>query len=90
MSFSSLNGEIDVTFPSTIKATLSMKTEQGEIYSDFDIAMDNSAPKVEEGGKGKGRYHVSVEHTMRGKVNGGGAEIQFKNYNGDIYIRKGK
>jgi len=27
---------------------------------------------------------------MTGTINGGGAEVQFKNFNGDIYIRKGK
>ncbi len=91
MSFSSLNGEVDVTFPASLKATLSMKSEQGEIYSDFDIAMENSTTKIDEdGGKGKGRYHVSLERGMKGKINGGGQEITFKNFNGDIYIRKAK
>jgi hypothetical protein len=26
---------------------------------------------------------------MRGTINGGGQEIQFNNFNGSIYIRKG-
>ena len=90
MSFSSLNGEIDVTFPQDIKATMNLKSEQGEIYTDFDIAMEKTTSKVEDNSKGKGKFRVTLEKAMRGKVNGGGAEMQFKNYNGDIYIRKGK
>ena len=89
MSFSSLNGKIDVTFPSTVKATLNLKSEQGEIYTDFDVVMEKTATKVEEEGKGK-RKRIVLEKSMKGTINGGGAEMLFKNFNGDIYIRKGK
>jgi DUF4097 and DUF4098 domain-containing protein YvlB len=90
MAFSSLNGEIDVTFPADLKATVSMRTDNGEVYSDFDIQLQaiNPQPAVEDGrGKG-GRYTVRVEKTVKGNINGGGQEIQFKNFNGNIYIRK--
>jgi len=91
MSFSSLNGTIDVTFPAGLKATVRMKTEQGEIYSDFDIKMDNSPARIEKNDRGRrGTYRVTLEKMMTGTINGGGPEIQFKNLNGDIYIRKGK
>ena len=89
MSFSSLNGKIDVTFPPSIKATLSLKSEQGEVYTDFDVVMEKTATKIEEEGTGK-RKRIVIEKGMRGTINGGGAEILFKNFNGDIYIRKGK
>ena len=91
MSFSSLNGEIDVTFPSTLKANLQIDDDQGEIYSDFDMQLEKSKPVVEESSKKKGgKFKVSMDKGMKGTVNGGGQEIQFKNYNGNIYIRKGK
>jgi DUF4097 and DUF4098 domain-containing protein YvlB len=90
MAFSSMNGDIDVTFPADMKATLSMRTDNGEVYSDFDIQLQtaNPQPTVEDGrGKG-GKYVVKVEKTVRGNINGGGQEIQLKNFNGNIYIRK--
>ena len=91
MSFSSLNGDLDITFPSTIKANLSMKDEQGEIFSDFDIKMTNSSVKSEDSSeKHKGKYRVKMEKMMTGAINDGGPEYQFKNFNGDILIRKGK
>jgi len=35
-----------------------------------------------------GVYKVVIDDWKRGEVNGGGAEITMKNYNGDILIRK--
>ena len=89
MSFSSLNGDIDVTFPASLKATVRLKSEQGEIYSDFDVQMQKSEARVDRNEKGGGKYRVTLEKAMHGTINGGGQEIQFSNFNGDIYIRKG-
>jgi hypothetical protein len=91
MSFSSLNGKIDVTLPSDVKANVFMKSDQGEIYSDFDMKVQNEPAKQESNTRGtKGKFRISVERGMRGTINGGGQEIQMTNFNGDIYIRKGK
>jgi hypothetical protein len=90
MSFSSMNGEIDVTFPSDVKATLVIRDDQGEVYSDFDMLVQpgKANPEVEDGrGKG-GKFRVKVDKTVRGTINGGGQEIQLKNFNGNIFIRK--
>ena len=45
MAFSTLNGKVDVTFPANVKAALKMKSDRGEVYSDFDVAVDKSPPK---------------------------------------------
>jgi DUF4097 and DUF4098 domain-containing protein YvlB len=89
MSFSSLNGDIDVTFPASLKATVRLKSEQGEVYSDFDIQMQKTETRIDRNEKGKGSYRVTIDKAMRGTINGGGQEIQFNNFNGNIYIRKG-
>ena len=89
MSFSSLNGDIDVTFPASFKGTMRLKSEQGDIFTDFDIQLDRGAARVDKNEKGKGKFRVRIEKIMRGTVNGGGPDIQFTNYNGNIYIRKG-
>jgi hypothetical protein len=87
MSFSTYNGDIDLTFPPTLKSTFKMKTEQGEIYTDFDVNVTSSGP-VQIKDKKSGVYKVTIDDWKRGDVNGGGAEVTLKNYNGDIYIRK--
>jgi DUF4097 and DUF4098 domain-containing protein YvlB len=90
MAFSSLNGDIDVTFPPDLKANVSMRTDNGEVYSDFDIKLQPNAPEqTVEDNRGKGgKYRVKVDKTVKGTINGGGQDIQFKNFNGNIYIRK--
>lgn len=87
MSYSTYNGDIDLTFPATLKATLKMKTEQGEILTGFDINVTNSGPVQKKDTK-SGVYRVVVDDWKRGDVNGGGAEITIKNYNGDVLVRK--
>jgi len=87
MSFSTYNGNIDLTFPASLKASLKMKTEQGEIYTDFDVAIKNSGPVQKKDTK-SGVYKVTIDEWKRADVNGGGPEVTMKNYNGDIYVRK--
>ena len=90
MAFSSLNGDIDVTFPADLKANVNLRTDNGEVYSDFDIKLAASTPQQtveDERGKG-GKYRVKIDKTVRGAINGGGPEMQFKNFNGNIYIRR--
>jgi DUF4097 and DUF4098 domain-containing protein YvlB len=90
MAFSSLNGDIDVTFPPDLKANVSMRTDNGEVFSDFDVQLQANSPHqtVEDNRSQGGKYRVRVDKTVRGTINGGGPEIQFKNFNGNIYIRK--
>jgi hypothetical protein len=89
MAFSSYDGDIDVTFPSSVKATVMIKSQDGDIYSDFEIDLQ-AAPKkqVKDERKTGGRYRISFGEYVTGTINGGGPEFQFVSYDGDIYIRK--
>jgi hypothetical protein len=90
MSFTSLNGDINVTLPASLKANVRLQPGNGDVYSDFDIEMQAPVLKQEGGQRqGGGKYVVKVEQTMTGKINGGGPEITFKTFNGDIRIKKG-
>jgi DUF4097 and DUF4098 domain-containing protein YvlB len=90
MAFSSLNGDIDVTFPADLKANVSLRSDNGDVFSDFDVNMtpQSSQPVVEDGRNHGGKYKVKIDKTVRGTINGGGPEMQFTNFNGGIYIRK--
>jgi DUF4097 and DUF4098 domain-containing protein YvlB len=92
MSFSTMNGDIDVTFPAGVKAALRLKSQQGDIYSDFDVSLQPAPHKsTEEATKtAKGKYRISFDRYMAGALNGGGPEFTFNTFQGDIYIRKGK
>jgi hypothetical protein len=69
-----------------------MKSDNGEIHSDFDIRLDASSrqPIVEDNRSGMGKYRVRFEKAMYGSINGGGPEMQFTTFNGNVYIRKPK
>lgn len=87
MAFSTLNGDVDVTLPADTRATLRMRSDNGEIYSDFDVELGAPEAKVSQGRSG-GRYRLEVEREVRGTVGGGGPEIQLRTFNGDIVLRR--
>lgn len=89
MSFTSFNGDIDVTFPADLKGSVKMQSNMGEIFTDFNMTMKKGAPKEEKNAE-KGVYQVSLEEWIQGDVNGGGPEMTFKNFQGDIIIRSKK
>jgi hypothetical protein len=90
MSFSSLNGKVDVTLPADAKARLRIKTSNGAVYSDFDVKMepDTSKPVIEDGRGQGGRYRIRMERGVYGSINGGGPEYSFQTMNGSILIHK--
>ena len=87
MAFSSLNGDIDITFPKSIKADVKIKSERGEIYTDFDLKMKKEKPNFTKSEYKNSGYRLKIEKWISGSINGGGQEILFKNYNGDVIIR---
>ncbi len=92
MSFSSLNGDIDITLPADFKARVKLKSDNGEILSDFEVKLDASGrqPIVEDNRPSRGKYRVRFDKVIYGTINGGGPEMQFTTFNGNVYIRKAK
>src|SRR5260370_29690781 len=89
LSFSSMNGTIDVTLPADFKANAKIRTDHGEVYSDFDFKLGGGAA-TQKNDTSDGRFKVMMDRTITGTINGGGTEATFKTYNGTIYIRKRK
>jgi hypothetical protein len=87
-----LNGDVDITLPASAKVDFKLKIDnQGEIYSDFELALQNRSEKTVEDKRGHGgRYKVKIDKTVFGSINGGGQEISLKTFNGDILLRKAK
>jgi|SRR5579863_2960323 len=92
MSFSSLNGRVDVSIPADTKARLRLKTTNGSIFSDFDVKMEPDATKpVVEDARGQGgKYMIRMDRSagVYGSINGGGPEYSFQTMNGTILIHK--
>lgn len=91
MSFSTLNGDVDVTFPPDINFTLKLDSRMGKIFSDFDLKLEPGEIKTEEDQREEGgRYEISWQKSLVARINKGGPEILFKTLQGNIYIRSGK
>ncbi|WP_142453761.1 DUF4097 family beta strand repeat-containing protein [Gracilimonas mengyeensis] len=86
MSFTGVNGDIEVAFPGNARFTAKMKTEWGDVYSNFDMDIEHSNTRSNEDDN-DGQYRVAINKWVIGKVNGGGPEFLFKTLHGDIYIR---
>jgi len=89
MAFSTFNGDVNVSLPASVKANLKMKTDQGEIYSDFEVAVEKGSTAPTKTNTG-GVYKISKDVWVLGKINGGGAEMMIKSWSGDLVIRKAK
>ena len=79
MSFSSMNGSVDVTLPPTSKLNVKLRTQNGGIWTDFDIQTQPSSTPAVRGDK-----------TITGTINGGGADFDLRTHNGNIYLKKEK
>jgi hypothetical protein len=100
MAFTSLNGDVDVTLPPSLKANLRLRSDQGDVYTDFEVqptAPPPSAtratprrPRDANPDNEKGRYRLLMDRAIYGTVNGGGPEFELRTFNGEVYLRKGK
>ncbi len=91
MSFTTFNGDIDVTFPAGIKASVRLKSQNGDVYSDFDVSVTQEDWRGKEDKRDKGgRFRAVISKVVVGTINGGGASMTFDTFNGDILLRKAK
>ncbi len=100
MSFSTFNGDIEVTLPADAKARLKLKSNHGDVFTDtdFDVKLEPPSNAVVENQvkvKGKdGKTKTKIVRHQRaggafyGTINGGGPEFQFTTFNGRILIHK--
>ncbi len=82
-AISTVSGDIDITLPAKDKANFKLRSMQGEIYTDFDMAVKRDNQNEELALLGGGG-------DIAGKVNGGGVEISVQSITSDIFIRKKK
>ena len=78
VSLVSVHGHVDVALPVATKANLEMNTQWGEIFvdPDFKIEIDRTGNLV--------KYSGSV----KGKLNGGGIDIEISSTHNNVYLRK--
>lgn len=90
MAFVSFNGDVDVTLPATVKATLKLRSDMGDVYvaNEFDVKVSTQA-STSGGTRTGGRVQIEVNKQLTGTLNGGGPEIELRTFSGDVYLRRG-
>ena len=84
--FGSLNGDVRVSVPEDFGATARFKTFNGEIYTDFPATyLAGRAPERE---RESGKYVYRTDRSTSVRLGKGGPELEFENFNGDIFIMK--
>lgn len=90
MAFTTLNGDVDVTLPPTVRANLRLRTDHGDVFTDFDLPPAPTRPLTRGSRLNDGRFRLDVERSITSTLNGGGPDIEMRSFNGSVYLRKGK
>lgn len=78
ISIVSIYGHVDVALPAATKANLKMSTSYGEIFVAPEFKID-----VEKDGD-----YIKYSDRVKGTINGGGINVDFRSDYGKIYLRK--
>ena len=86
MSFSTLNGSIDVTLPFDVAADLRIRHTYGGVESDYPLRTASGEPASADVSElDRGQTLV-----LAATINGGGPRYDFYTANGTVYLRSGE
>ena len=89
MAFTSLNGAVDVTLPASVKANVKLRSDQSDVFTDFDIQLTapKEPPVARDARQSGGRYRLEIDRSLYGTINGGGPEFELRSFNGSVLLR---
>ena len=85
MMFTSLEGNIELYFPEKVNANIKLRSENGELFSEFSIKPIRRQTEVKKSARGS---VYSLEDWTVGVLNNGGPEYFVSTFNGNIYLKK--
>lgn len=87
-SYYTLNGDIKVSYPANLAADLQFKTFQGHFNTDFPVVeiLPARVTKTQETRGDKTVYKLDKTTAIR--IGGGGHNLRFETFNGNVYIKK--
>jgi len=86
MAFTTLNGDVDIMLPASTKATLRLRSDNGQLFTDFDFTAQPA--EVQETRESSGRTLREIGKFIGGAINGGGPVFELRSFNGDVYVRR--
>lgn len=85
MMFTTFEGDVFLTLPASVNANLKMKSDKGEILSDFEILPLKRQPVVRQVDN---TAVYSLEDWTTGSINKGGSGLVLQSYSGKITLKK--
>jgi hypothetical protein len=81
-----VNGDVTIRVPDGLSADVQLKTFNGGLFSDFDVeALPQPAATPE---RRNGRFVLRTNEYARVRIGGGGPEMTFETFNGDVRVVK--
>jgi len=85
MMFTSLEGNIELHFPEKINANIKLRSENGDLFTEFNIKPIRRQTEVKKNEQGS---VYSLEDWTVGMLNDGGPEYFVSTFNGSIILKK--
>jgi hypothetical protein len=85
-TFTTVNGDLDVSFGPKLAADFQLKTLNGEIYTDYPDTTYLPDKPAAEHSQQNGRYIYHSNRSQGVRIGAGGPEIKMETLNGDIVI----
>lgn len=84
-SLASVSGLIDISVPTSLKATIKLSNITGDVYNNLNLV---STSKEEDEGRSKGLEELKHSNGGEYTLNGGGQKLLLNTVSGNIYLRK--
>jgi hypothetical protein len=87
MAFTTVHGDVDLSFPTGFAADVTIESRSEEIYSDFEVVVKPAQPKIRRDDKNKG-VSFELEQALELSINGGGTAVRIETLHGEIFLRE--
>jgi Putative adhesin len=86
--YQTLNGDLSITFPANLEADCNLKTNNGEIFTDFENVknLPSEVKRMVKVKNGQTTHELKKGSAIR--IGNGGKKLRFETFNGNIYIKK--
>ena len=87
-SYKTINGKVEVVYPSALSADMQLKSMNGQFYTDFPNAEKLPGEVVKTVSRNNNAAMYRLNKTTKIRVGNGGKLFKFETLNGNIYIKK--
>jgi len=88
-TFKTVNGDVVVTWPARLDASLRLRTKNGGLFTDFDVTPDR-VPPATGSRNADGLFVLKTNQHAAVRVGNGGPTVTLETLNGDVRVLRGR